>query len=138
MQETSNKTSMDTGSSVVIYDGECIFCQNYVRLMKLQRTVGPVELVDARSQDPRVRQYWQAGYDLNQGMLFVHRGKVYHGDDAVHVLALLSSDEGMFSRLNARVFSHRKVATALYPLLKLGRQLTLLVRGRNMLERPEV
>lgn len=138
MQDALNKIATDGGPSVVIYDGECIFCQNYVRFVKLQEAIGPVELVDARSSDPRVWRYWQAGYDLNQGMLFVHRGKVYHGEDAVHVLALLSSDEGILSRLNARLFSHRKVATALYPLLKLGRRLTLLMRGRNMLERPDV
>ena len=126
----------DTGPSLVIYDGECIFCQNFVRLVKLRESIGSVELIDARSSDPRVGHYWQAGYDLNSGMLFVHKGKVYHGDDAVHVLALLSSDQGVVSRLNARVFSHRRVATAVYPLLKLGRRLTLLARGRTMLERP--
>lgn len=127
-----------TAPSLIIYDGQCIFCQNYVRLVKLQKAVGPVELLDARSPDPRVRRYWNAGYDLNEGMLFVHRGQVHHGDDAVHVLALLSSDNDVFSRLNARVFSHRRLAVALYPLLKLGRRLTLLARGRNMLERPEL
>lgn len=127
----------DTEPSLIIYDGECIFCQNYVRLVKLQDAIGPVEMIDARSSDPRVQYYWRIGYDLNSGMLFVHRGKVYHGDDAVHILALLSSEDGVFSRLNARVFSHRNVSTALYPLLKLGRRLTLLARGRNMLERPK-
>lgn len=131
-------TAKHTGSSLIIYDGECVFCQNYVRFVKLQKAIGRVELLDARSPDPRVRQYWRAGYDLNEGMLFVHRGKVYHGKDAVHVLALLSSDDGIFSRLNARVFSHQKVATALYPLLKLGRRLTLLARGRSMLEHPRL
>lgn len=136
MQDAAKSASAETGSSLVIYDGECIFCQNYVRLVKLQEAIGPVELIDARSSDPRIAQYWRAGYDLNAGMLFVHRGKVYHGEDAVHVLALLSSDEGVFSRLNARMFSRQKVATALYPLLKLGRRLTLLARGRSMLERP--
>ncbi len=124
-------------ASLIIYDGECIFCQNYVRFVRLQQRIGPVEMLDARSTDPRVRQYWDAGYDLNEGMLFVHEGTVHYGDDAVHKLALLSSEQGVFSRVNARVFSNRRVSAAVYPLLKLGRRLTLKARGRKLLERPE-
>lgn len=121
--------------NLIIYDGECIFCQNYVRFVRLQEAIGPVELIDARSSDPRIGQYWREGYDLNSGMLFVHRGKVHHGEEAVHILALLSRDDSMFSRLNARLFSNRKSATLLYPLLKMGRRLTLAARGRKLLER---
>ncbi len=121
--------------NLIIYDGDCIFCQNYVRFVRLQEAIGPVELIDARSSDPRVGQYWREGYDLNAGMLFVQRGRVYYGDEAVHVLALLSRDDSMFSRLNIRLFSNRKSATLLYPLLKLGRRLTLVARGRKQLQR---
>ncbi len=32
---------------VVVYDGECPFCRNYIRLMSLRKAVGDVELVDA-------------------------------------------------------------------------------------------
>ena len=32
---------------VVVYDGECPFCRNYVKLMWLRKAVGDVELVDA-------------------------------------------------------------------------------------------
>ncbi len=77
--------------ALIIYDGDCIFCQNYVRLVRLRETLGKVELVDARSQDPRVRKYQREGYNLNEGMLFVWNGRIYHGSDAVHVLAGLST-----------------------------------------------
>ena len=123
--------------SLIIYDGECVFCQNYVRFVRLQEAIGPVELVDARSSDARVERYWRDGFDLNGGMLFVHKDKVYHGADAVHILALLASERGFFSRLNARVFSHHKTAALLYPLLKIGRRVTLAARGRSLMKRPE-
>jgi len=121
--------------SLIIYDGECVFCQNYVRFVRLQEAIGPVELLDARSGDPRVAEYWR-DYDLNEGMLFVHRGKVHHGSDAVHVLAGFSSESGALNRLNARIFSHRWLADLLYPALKVGRRMTLAVRGRRLLDRP--
>ena len=125
-----------TSPSLIVYDGECIYCQNYVRFVRLREAIGPVELLDARSDDPRVTRYWRDGYDLNEGMLFVYRDTVYHGADAVHMLASLSSESGVLNRLNARVFSSKRAAGLLYPFLKLGRRLTLMVRGRTLIETP--
>ena len=126
----------DTEPSLIVYDGECVFCANYVRLLKLKDAIGPVELLDARSDDPRVKRYWHDGYDLNKGMLFVHRGRTYHGDEAINVLASLSSDSTVFNRVNGLVLSNAKTAEFLYPLLKLGRRLVLLLRGKKLLKHP--
>lgn len=119
--------------SLIVYDGECIFCQNYVRFVRLRQAVGPVELIDARSGDPRVEGLWRDGYDLDEGMVFAHQGRVFHGAEAVHVLSGLSSGSGLFNRLNAAVFASQGVARFLYPALKLGRRLTLKLRGRRLL-----
>lgn len=119
--------------SLIIYDGECIYCQSYVRFVRLREAIGPVELLDARSDDPRVAEYWQRGYDLDEGMLFVYRGRVYHGAGAIHMLAGLSSRHGALNRLNAFLFAHERVARLAYPLLKLGRRATLAIRGRRRL-----
>lgn len=125
-----------SGGNLIIYDGECIYCQNYVHFLRLREAVGPVELLDARSGDPRVTRYWREGYDLNDGMIFVQGDTVHHGARAVHVLASLSSSSSRLNRLNAAIFSHEPVARMLYPLLKLGRRLTLAVRGRKLIDRP--
>jgi predicted DCC family thiol-disulfide oxidoreductase YuxK len=124
--------------ALIIYDGECVFCQNYVRLFRLRDSVGKVELVDARSGDARVARYWREGYDLNEGMVFVWGERVFHGDEAVHVLATLSSDRGWFNKLNAAVFSSRGAARLLYPFLKLGRRATLMLRGRGLIAKPDL
>lgn len=123
-------------ASLIIYDGDCVFCQNYVRFMRLRETIGPVELLDARSGDPRVERYWRDGYNLNEGMLFVHKGGVHHGAEAVRILAALSSPDALWSRLNGLVFSNGTAAALLYPLLKLGRRATLLARGKRLIDRP--
>ena len=122
--------------ALIIYDGDCIFCQNYVRLVRLRETVGNVELVDARSEDPRVRKYQREGYDLNEGMIFVWNGRVYHGSDAVHVLAGLSTEAGWFNKLNCAIFSRRTASRLLYPFLKIGRRITLLARGKSLIDNP--
>ena len=122
--------------ALVIYDGDCVFCQNYVKFVKLKEAVGPVELLDARSGDPRVSHYWSQGYDLNEGMLFVYRGRVYHGHDAVNMLALLSSGSSVFNMVNQMLLSNRQVAAAVYPLLKFGRRLILLLRNKTLIAAP--
>lgn len=119
--------------ALIIYDGDCIFCQNYVKLVRLRETVGEVDLIDARSDDPRVAQYQRRGYDLDEGMLFVWKGQVHHGADAVYVLGGLSSDAGWFNKLNAAIFSSRTASTLLYPFLKAGRRATLFLRGKGLI-----
>lgn len=126
----------DSGA-LIVYDGDCIFCQNYVKLVRLRENVGKVELLDARSADPRVVGFQQQGYDLNQGMLFVHQGKVHHGSDAVHMMALLSLSSGILGQLNRRLLSHPRIAAAVYPFLKAGRRVTLFLRRRTAIPGPE-
>jgi predicted DCC family thiol-disulfide oxidoreductase YuxK len=126
--------------ALIVYDGDCVFCQSYVRFMRLRQTVGPVELLDARSGDPRVASFQRQGYDLNEGMLFVFEDRVYHGEEAVNLLAILSSSSSLFGWLNRAILSNRTAAWLIYPMLKLGRRITLRLRGRSLipadLERP--
>jgi predicted DCC family thiol-disulfide oxidoreductase YuxK len=124
--------------TLIIYDGDCIFCKNYARLVRLRETVGDVEMIDARSSDPRIAEYWRRGYDLNEGMLFVYKGRVHYGSEAVHVIASLSNPSSWFSRLNIVIFSRKLAADLLYPILKIGRRVTLILRGRQLISRPEV
>ena len=130
--------SMTDNASLIIYDGDCIFCHNYVRLMRLCASLGNVELIDARGGDPRVRSYWSQGYDLNTGMLFIHGGKVYQGAEAIHVLGCLSSRVFWSNRLNRFIFSSRTASTLLYPILKHGRRMALLLRGRSLMTPPSL
>ncbi|WFU66719.1 DCC1-like thiol-disulfide oxidoreductase family protein [Bradyrhizobium brasilense] len=116
--------------ALIIYDGECIFCQNYVRLLRLRERIGRVELVDARSGDPRIAQY--CCYDLNEGMLLAYGEEIYHGAEAIYVLAKLSST--LFNRLNRAILSNPTAARLLYPLLRAGRNLTLAARGKPQIE----
>ena len=112
----------------LIYDGACIFCVAYVRLLSLREAVGPVELIDARSGDPRLRAYESAGYDLNEGMLFEYNGTVYFGANAVNVLAALSTPVSTFNRINGALLSKQLVARFFYPIFKFCRTITLKLR----------
>jgi len=123
---------------LIIYDGDCMFCQNYTRLLRLREAVGGVELVDARSGDPRVTHYWRQGYDLNEGMLFVYKDQVHYGAAAINVLASLSSSSSTFNRVNRAIFSSIRMSRLLYPVLKIGRHLTLILRGKHLIRESDL
>lgn len=113
----------------IIYDGECPFCSRYVRLVRLRENFR-VELIDARQAPEDAKQY---GHDLDKGMIVDIGGRVHHGADAVWMLSQLSTRSGLWNRILAAVFAWRPVAHVLYPIMRLGRRITLLLLGRRPL-----
>lgn len=118
----------------IVYDGECPFCSQYVKLVKLREAIGPVTLVNARDDHPAVRYLQEQGVDLNQEMALIMKGEHYTGPECMHRLALMSTDAGFFNALAARIFSNRGTAKTLYPALRAGRNLTLRLMGRRPIE----
>lgn len=118
---------------LILHDGACPLCRFYVRRLRLERAAGPVEIVDARSGDPRVAELAAAGYDLDAGMVAVIDGRILHGDEAVHGLALLSTPVDAFNRLNRRILARPALARALYPAFRGARRLALMLTGAGPL-----
>ena len=114
----------------VVYDGECPFCRNYVRLMALKKAVGAVELVDARSDAPAVRRLVELGYDLNEGMAAIYGGTVYFGSDAVVLISTLTHKAGPAARVLAALLRDPRRAKRLYPVMRVGRRIALRLLGR--------
>ena len=119
----------NVNDTLIIYDGECVYCKNFVAMVRLQASIGPVVLINARSEDPRVLKFKKQGYDLNKGMIFYHNGTVFFGADAVNAMALLSIESSFFNWVIKRAFKYVWVAKILFPFLRLGRFLTLRIRG---------
>ena len=120
--------------SYLVYDGDCPFCSEYVKLLRLRESVGHVELVTARGDHPVVNYLDNNGFDLNEGIAFIERGIVYFGDQAITHLALLTTPVGFFNRFNVMLFKRPGVTAVVYPVLKSGRRLTLWILGRSPIE----
>lgn len=120
-------------SPVVIYDGDCPFCNTYIKYMRFKSTIGAIRLVDARSTPSLVAEFKEKGFNLNDGMAFIFNGQVYYGDDAVSKMSLLSTSVNWFNKLNYFVFSKPLLAKNIYPLLVIGRKILLMVLGRKAL-----
>ncbi|MFZ4406598.1 MAG: DCC1-like thiol-disulfide oxidoreductase family protein [Paracraurococcus sp.] len=114
----------------VVYDGMCPFCTRYVMLYRIRQLAEKVHMIDARTDHPVVREAKGLGLSLENGMAVKWNGRFYHGSEALHVLALLGSDNGVFNRLNRLVFSRPQLGRFLYPYMVAGRRLTLKLLGR--------
>jgi len=121
----------------VLYDGQCPFCSSWVSMIRLRDTVGRVEMVDARSDDPRITEAIAAGHDLDEGMVVIWQGRHFHGRDAVHLLATLSAPQGVLNGVQRLVFRSPRRASLAYPILARGRRLFLRLAGRPSIARQE-
>ncbi|WP_083582197.1 DCC1-like thiol-disulfide oxidoreductase family protein [Halomonas aestuarii] len=116
---------------MLVYDGQCPMCRQFVRLQRLRRDVGEVELVDARQESAARRELSERGIDLDEGFALRIGEQWMHGSEALHRLALMSTGSGLFNRLMARLFASPSRTARLYPWLRAGRAvlLRLLRRG---------
>jgi predicted DCC family thiol-disulfide oxidoreductase YuxK len=127
----SEEGVVPSGNNWLIYDGECPFCSRYVQLVRVRETVGPLPMINARDGGPEIDEVIQNNLDLDEGMVLKLSGRLYHGQDCIHALALLSEPKGLFNRFNAWVFKSPKRAAILYPVLRAGRNLVLKLLGRK-------
>lgn len=121
----------------LIYDGDCPFCSNYVSKLRFEKSIGTIELIDVRQCPELASNLSQQGYNVDQGMLLEIDGIRYFGEDALHHLALLSTPGNWFNRLNRWLFSISWLAAIIYPLLRLGRNTTLMLLGRKPINEPD-
>jgi predicted DCC family thiol-disulfide oxidoreductase YuxK len=112
---------MAIAKNFLLYDGDCPFCSNYVRMLQLQKAVGPIDLLNMRDHPDLAVAYKAQGYDLNQGMLLHLDGQDYWGADCIN-------------SVNAAVFRNPCLSTAFYPFMRTGRSLALTLLGKKKMQ----
>lgn len=121
----------------IYYDGDCVFCTNYVRMLRLKAIFKSVELYSIREDLVAARRFTEMGFNPNAGMIVERDGEIIHGADAINYLATITTPVGVFNRLSARILLHSRLAKVIYPVLKAGRVGLLLLLGRGLLA-PEI
>ncbi|RNF51706.1 DUF393 domain-containing protein [Marinomonas hwangdonensis] len=116
---------------LLIYDKECPACHFYCQIVRIRQSVGQLVLIDARENPAVLQEISAKGLDLDQGMVLKMDGQLYYGADAIHLLALLNGRSGVFNRLNYWLFSSKRVAAILYPILRSCRNLLLKILGKT-------
>ena len=114
----------------LIFDGQCPVCTAYSDAIDPMAGTN-IKRIDARSDDPLVRQAAAAGYDLDEGMVVLHDGRYYHGAEALSFMARKAPASGIGNRLHRMMFGSPAVSRAVYPLLRAGRNTLLKLLGRK-------
>lgn len=122
----------------LLYDGECPFCSAYVSMLRLRDAIGPVRMIDAREGGPELEELRAEGLSIDRGMALKLDDQIYHGQDCIHRLALLTTPSGAFNRLNAFVFRSRMRSRVLYPVLRTGRNTVIRLLGVRAIEGDQV
>jgi predicted DCC family thiol-disulfide oxidoreductase YuxK len=117
-------------SILVIYDGDCPLCSSYVSMTRLSKAVGHPTLINARERPELVKVLAENGVNLDAGMAVYYEGRLYIGSDAVHLLALLTTPVDLPNRLAAVVLGRKNLARGLYPFLRAGRKVLLMLKNR--------
>ena len=125
--------SIDNSKIQIIYDGDCPICNAYVNYIRLKESFSHVEIINARNMHDMVSEYLAKGYDLNNGMVVTVNGMVYFGSSAVHVISLMSADNGVIRKMNKWIFSSEKRAKYIYPFLRTVRNIFLMILQRKKL-----
>ena len=125
-------TASEQDELAIIYDAECPVCAAYSGAVDVDaEEASGVRRINARSDDALVRQAREAGLDLDDGMVVVHKGKLYHGAEALNLMARLAPRTGISNRLNRAFFSNERLARLSYPALRAGRNTLLKLLGRK-------
>lgn len=115
----------------VIYDGECPFCSSYADVINIRNNVGELVLINARDGGPVVERVLDQGFDLDEGMVMLYDGEVYHGAECMHMLSKLSTPRTLLARAYHLLTRSKRVAVLVYPVLRFFRNLTLTLLGRR-------
>jgi predicted DCC family thiol-disulfide oxidoreductase YuxK len=118
---------------VVIYDGDCPFCRSYVAYSALSQRFARLDLIDARTDPELQLTYRSLGYDLNEGMVVIENGLIFHGSRAMERIAYHTRGNRRGNALLARVMFDSRTAEKLYGVLSVGRSIVLKILRRTKL-----
>ena len=122
---------MDREEILLVYDKECPACDTYCQLVQIQKSKYNFKIIDARERSEVMEEITAQEFDIDEGMILKMKGKFYYGSDAIHTLAMISKQSGIFNRLNCWIFRSKAVSSCLYPILRFCRNLLLKFLGKT-------
>ncbi len=116
---------------IFVYDGQCPLCQMGANLYRVRENVGNLITVDARSekQHPIMQEINNAKLNLDIGMVVKYQEKLHQGEAALHLMAQLGDDKGLYNKTNRLLFRSQRLAKIGYPPLRLARNIALHIKG---------
>jgi len=114
-----------------VYDGDCPICSTAARVWRIREAVGNLYLVNARAESdhPVMHEIKAKGFNIDEGMVIKFQDTYYHGANALHIMALLGTDQGWFNRMNVWLFRSKVLSAICYPPMRAMRNVVLRLKG---------
>jgi predicted DCC family thiol-disulfide oxidoreductase YuxK len=118
---------------VIVYDGECPFCTDFVVLSDFTKMGYEVELVSARESKNELVKKLALEYNLDNGMIVVFKGQILYGSEAASFISSAHQGGSIKSALYRAALGGSWRAKYFYPVLVFMRKLYFKVLGRSLI-----
>jgi predicted DCC family thiol-disulfide oxidoreductase YuxK len=130
MMSSARTNKQDYGGAILVYDGDCPVCSNYVLHSRLKERFREIRLVSARENDPAVAEARKSGIDLNEDMALWCNGKWITGSAAMVEISRHGTP-GLLERGLLLFLGKGPLRSSRYRLLVRMRKLLLRLLGRQ-------
>ena len=127
-----NSSSM-SNTLIIGYDGDCPFCNSYIRMQRFKEMSLKVELKNFRESPDLIETMQSQGRNPNDGMYVNFNGAEYYADEAMTLISGLPSNKNIISLFFKWWFQNKTRAKILYPALRIGRNLALKILRRQQI-----
>ena len=122
----------------LLYDRECPACDFYCQRVEIDDANGELQRIDAREPSDIMQEVTDIGLDIDEGMVLKVDDQLHYGSDAIHQLALLSTQKGAVNKLGYWAFRSPTLARVLYPMLAACRNLLLKMLGKTRINNLDI
>jgi len=112
----------------IYYDDECLFCNNYVKILELKKNY-LLELKSARENKAEI--YELSKLDINNGFIVFYKNDFYQGPQALQFLNTLVNKKTFLGKLHFLFKYDNIFSQNLYKLFFFLRKIVLIVMRKK-------
>ena len=115
---------------VLIYDGDCPFCNKFAELIELKSGLPNLTVKNARDNKLEMKELYLKGYDIDQGAILLKNDEIFHGASAINwICSQIKQPSDSLLRVLSITFMNKKRTNLLFPFLLIGRRIILSLKG---------
>lgn len=96
------------------------YVKRELNTIKLKNQLAPSiwSMCASRNSHPVLKKIYQAKLNSDEGTVIKFQEKLFQGKNALHMMAMLGSDEDILNRIHNNLFRSKFLATTLYPFMR--------------------
>ena len=117
----------------IIYDGECPFCKDFVKLQDLKKKGYDLNLINARDKNNPLIIELKKNYNLDEGMIVIKDQEILYGDEAAAFVLGSYDGKKIRGKIYSAILKNSSFAKISYPILTFLRKLFLKLINKKLI-----